>query len=83
MRIDRQNVRKAPHLFSNTIGNFILQYMPSEIQAANFILLIDKVFDIFNSSKEIDGNKHFKSSFSGGFEQISLLKTAYNEIKNI
>ena len=80
---ERQNVRKAAQLFSNTVGNFVLEYLPREIDAGKFILLIDSVFDLFNSFKEFDGKKPSKNAFSFNPDQVSLLTTALSEIQNV
>ena len=80
---DRQNVRKASQLFSNTVGNFLLQFFPEENEGAKFILLIDRLFDLFNSVHETDRRNPNKNSFSGEADQILLLNTSLNEIQNI
>ena len=80
---DRQNVRKASQLFSNTVGNFLLQFFPEENEGAKFILLIDCLFDLFNSVQETDRRNPNKNSFSGEADQILLLNTSLNEIQNI
>ena len=80
---ERQNVRKAAQLFSNTVGNFILEFLPSETPAGNFILLIDKLFDLFNSTIEINNKNSMKAGFCGSIEQMNLLLVAYNEINTL
>ncbi len=80
---ERQNVRKAAQLFSASVANFILQFIPSENIAANFILLINNLFDLFNSSSESNTITHFKMGFSGSADQINLLNVALSEITNL
>ena len=77
---ERQNVRKAAQLFSNTIANFIFQFMPNEFQAGQFILLINKLFDIFNSRLEVNKSN---PAFTGSLDQILILNDALFAIKNI
>lgn len=79
---DRQNVRKAAQIFSASVANFIRIFLPGNEESANFMLLINNLFDIFNSVKEFEKNEK-KAAFTGSIEQISLLAVAYEEIFNL
>ena len=83
MGCDRQNVRKAAQIFSRTVAKFILQFFPNEKSASDFILLINNLFDLFNSTIENDKLNKFKSSFQGTEEQINFLSKAWGEIFNL
>ncbi len=79
----RQNVRKAVQLFSNTVGNFVLQFIPEESNAGNFILLIDKLFDLFNSFSDENQINPWKKAYIGSNEQNLLLSNAFKEISTM
>ena len=80
---ERQNVRKAAQLFSNSVASFIFEFLPSEKEGGNFILLINNLFDLFNSTSEKNYLTPFNNAFCGSQDQINLLLSASEHIKNI
>lgn len=85
---ERQNVKTAAHLLSNSVGKALL-YMGQKgkltsnnwLTTAEFTLLIDKWFDVMNSSIPKDFKYPLKSSFDGSTNQIKLLERVITLMK--
>ncbi len=81
-QFDGQNAKMwgGPPSFFQTLANFIFQFMPNDFQPGQFILLINKLFDIFNSRLEVNKSN---PAFTGSLDQILILNDALFAIKNI
>ncbi len=72
---ERQKVRLATELFSDSVANAILEYFPENSELSTFISTIDKFFDVFNSHSEIDKLKPLKSGFGINYnDQVAALQ---------
>lgn len=87
-QFQRLNVRYAAQVLSYSVAagmssEIELGILPAEAQeTVDFIVKVDQLFDVLNSSKVSDPNK-YKRAFSGTVYQVECLKRSLETFKNL
>ena len=79
--LDRQNVKMACELLSNTVANLFRYFFPGKKALADFIDLSDKAFNIMNA-QTMENSDFTRSAFGGENlpEQLKILENFRDQI---